>query len=121
MKVMLLATAAFIALISVFGFIFGQLFFATFSLPKSIAGVAGLVSAGTALAMSTGKPWAPSWATWASLLTSLGLVLDAGQFYLYLNSPGNHYPWELVAPLLACLGFVVYVASNWLLIGKSKA
>ena len=121
MKVTLFISACFIALIAAFGFILGQLFFATFSLPKSIAGVAGLLSAGTTFAMSTGSQWAPKWAVWASVLALLGLALDVGQFYLYPHSAGNYYPWDLVAPLSACLVFVAYVAFKRRSIGKREA
>ena len=110
MKLAILASACFIALIAAAGFILGQLFFNSFSLPKSIVGAAGLVAAGASFAMSTGARWAPRWVVWGSAFTFLGIGLDGGHFYLYLNRYGNYYPWEIVSPFAGCLAFVTYVA-----------
>ena len=120
MKFALFASACFIAFTAAFGFIFGQLVFNFFSLPKSIAGAAGLVSASASFAMSTGARWAPRWVVRASALTLLGIGLDAGDFYLHLDRYGNYYPWDLITPFAACLAFVAYVALRGGLISERE-
>jgi hypothetical protein len=112
MPIALSASACFIALIAACGFLLGQLFFGSFSLPASIAGAAGLVSAGSTFAMVIRARWAPIWVVRSSVVTLLGVALDAGRYYLSLDTPGNHYAWELVGPFVGCLAFVAYVARN---------
>lgn len=106
------ASASFIAILAAAGFLLGQLFFASFSLPAFIAGTAGLVTAGSTFAMVRKAQWARRWVIFGSALALLGVTLDVGRYYLYLDVPGNHYAWELVGPFAGCLAFVAYIAKT---------
>lgn len=104
------ASACFIAFLAASGFLLGQLFFASFSLPSFIAGTAGLVSAAATYAMTKRAKWARRWVILGSALSLFGVALSAGRHYIYFDVPGNHFAWEIICPYAACLAFVAHIA-----------
>jgi hypothetical protein len=112
MKAALTTAALLLAFVALGGFLFGQVFFGLFSLPSSIAGLGGLLTACGAFGLAGGAAWAPRLALWSGVVTVMGVVLDAGQYYLYAAIPGNYYAWAMVGPFAACAAFVSLVAAR---------
>jgi hypothetical protein len=97
-----------IILLGLFGFIFGQLFFNSFSLGSTMAGVFGILAA-----VLVGKPIMAFkikiyLVIAFSFLSITGITIDAFNYYIYLNTPGNNFGWHLVAPYIVCL-----ILINW--------
>lgn len=92
------------------GFLFGQLFAGHFSFAATLTGLAGLASAVGAFMLSARPGDAVAWVRWTAALTLVGTALDVASYYLYLDIPGNYYPWRLVAPFAACVAWVGYTA-----------
>ena len=83
------------------GYLFGQLFFGTFSAEATLAGLGGI---GAALL------WRPIWrqrqkiargVVALSIIALVGFAAETYEFYRHLNIPGNDFAWWLRAPYLA--------------------
>ncbi len=112
MKAALTVSALLLAFVASSGFIFGQAFFGLFSVPASIAGLGGLLTACGAFGLAWGASWAPRPALWSGIATVVGVVLDAAHYYLYAAIPGNYYAWAMIGPFAACAAFVAVVAAR---------
>lgn len=107
---MLILCGLFIAFQAGVGFLFGQLFAGHFSIAATITGIAGLACAIGAFSLSASPNKSVPWVRWAALFALLGVALDIFEYYMYLAIPGNYYPWFLVAPFVACIAWVGYIA-----------
>ena len=87
------------------GFLGGQLFFGTFSMPASLAGVSGVLAGALGLRSTPGHAGRAVTAL-VCALGLLGVALDALHYYRHLDIPGNYYAWSLVGPFLAALGVI---------------
>jgi len=108
----LLAVARFfVGFLSVSGFLFGQLFFGTFSLDGTVAGVSGLVAALVGSRRFTRRSRLGQIAILTCLvLVFVGVLRSALDYYIHLNIPGNSFGWFLKGPFLAALVFIAYAA-----------
>jgi hypothetical protein len=97
------------ALVVAVGFLWGQLFFSTFTLAATLAGVSG-VAASILSWMSKGRTLLWPLVVFASVACIVGVCLDVWRYYTELNGPGNYYPWVLVGPLVVVLALIAYAA-----------
>jgi hypothetical protein len=96
----------YVALIGGFGFIFGQIFFSTFSLLSSVIGLSAL--AGAALSSPSKGTRFRYLAVILCVVAMVGLALDAVGYYRDIHIPGNSYGWEIIGPLVVALAFLVF-------------
>lgn len=109
MSALLTIAGLFMAFQACVGFLFGQLFAGHFSPAATLTGGAGVACAMAALRMATQGTWTARWVRWAAVCALAGVALDVADYYLYLDIPGNYYPWFLVVPFIACIGLVAGV------------
>jgi hypothetical protein len=98
---------------AVFGFLFSQVLFHSFSVPHTLAGVGGL-----AAAVIGGRPFArrstrrrPA-ALVCVALAFLGVLLSAYVYYSKYNVPGNDFGWLVKAPYLVVLAYIAMSATK---------
>ncbi len=106
----LVAAAACIAFVAGVGLLFGQLFAGHFSVTATVAGVAGLGAAVSALGLTADARWAPRAGWLSSLVAFVAALLDAAHYYWKLDIPGNYYGWGQMGPFCASLLFVAFAA-----------
>ena len=110
MKALVAIASTYALFVSLFGFLFGQMFFADFSFSLSIAGAAGVLAGVSGLIMSlTNK--AHTLALWSAIACLFGVVLNAGDYYSNLHASGNYYAWQMVGPL--CLALLCIAYAGW--------
>ena len=110
MKALTLISAMYVGFSSLFGFLFGQLFFGNFSLIDSATGVTGLFATlGAFLVVTSNR--AGVLAFFSALASFGAVVAGAIRYYVSLDVPGNYYPWHLVIPLFLALLLIGY--SGW--------
>lgn len=106
------AARVFVVLVGIIGYLFGQLFFGSFSLVATLTGLSGIFAA---------TLWQRGWrlhrniALGVAVLSMIalgGFLFETYKYYRYLDSPGNDFAWELRAPYLA--------AVLWLAIDSSR-
>ena len=84
------------------GFLFGQLFFGTFSFAASLAGVSG-ISAGVLSWRSIERQGVRPFVVLSCIAGVVGVALDALHYYSHLDAPGNYYAWFLNGPFVVAL------------------
>jgi hypothetical protein len=90
------------------GFLFGQLYFASFEWPATAAGIFGLL-AGALSGQFTSNSVRRSFVVIAFCIASVtGVAFDAYEYYAHLNIPGNYYAWFLIGPYVACLLLIIW-------------
>ena len=106
----LLAIACVYSLFVSVAFLFGQLFFGHFSLPATIAGTAGTFAAVAGFRLTAGSNHTGTFAFWCAMAGLVGVAMDAADYYINQNAPGNYYAWFLNGPLCVALLFIAYTA-----------
>lgn len=102
MKAILKAARACAIFVGASGFLFGQLYFGTFSLAATIAGVSGVLAGALSwLADRNARLKRVVFVCCAAGL--LGVAMDAYHYYTELHRPGNYYAWFLIGPYIATL------------------
>lgn len=104
MNVLLLFVRGYVVLIAVAGFMFGQFFFATFSIGETVAGVLGVFAGLLGSAKDSSMRNRVVIIACATAIAGVGV--DAYHYYKYLNMPGNDYAWGLVASFVVGLIFI---------------
>jgi hypothetical protein len=112
MDTFILICRIYVIFVAASGFLFGQLYFAIFEWPATIAGVFGLLSGGLSGKLAeNSRPL--SYAVIAFCLASLvGVVFDAYHYYTYLDIPGNYYAWIMIGPYCFCLLVIAWKVSR---------
>jgi hypothetical protein len=110
MKALTLISAMYVGFSSLFGFLFGQLFFGSFSLIDSAVGVTGLFATLGALLVVTSNR-AGVLTFFSALASFCAVVSGVIRYYVSLDVPGNYYPWHLVVPFLIALLLIGH--SGW--------
>jgi hypothetical protein len=106
MKGLTVACRVYVLFLAVFGFFFGQLFFASFKVGATMAGTAGIV-VGFMGAKLTQEGTSGAWlAVGICALGLVGVGIDAFDYYTKHNIPGNDFGWFLIAPYCAALMFL---------------
>jgi len=90
-----------------FSFLFGQFFFSTFSILGSVIGLTAMIGAGCSA--SDAARSVRYFAAVVCAVAMIGIALQITEYYVRPRTPGDHYAWELVAPLLAALSLLVGV------------
>ena len=88
-----------------FEFLFGQLFFSTFSVLGSVIGLTAMASA--ALSSPTSAKGPKYFAAVCCVVAMTGVALQVAEYYSGSRVPGDHYAWELTAPFVAALALLV--------------
>ena len=110
MKSLVAIASTYTIFVSLFGFLFGQMFFAYFSFSASIAGVMGVLAGISGLLISlTNK--AHRFALWSAIACLFGVAFNAGEYYSNLHASGNYYAWQMVGPL--CLALLGIAYAGW--------
>lgn len=102
MTILLHVARGYVVFFGAAGFLFGQVFCGNYSIPATLAGVAGVL---------TGLiSWLPSRSLVVRAIVTLcgvagvvGVTMDALHYYTTLHSPGNYYAWFLIGPFTAFL------------------
>ena len=110
MKALVAIASTYALFVSLFGFLFGQMFLADFSFSASIAGAMGALAGVSGLLMSLTNR-AHTLALWSAIAGLFGLALNAGDYYSNLHASGNYYPWQMVGPL--CLALLGIAYTGW--------
>jgi hypothetical protein len=83
----------YVIFIAAAGFLFGQLYFASFEWPATVAGIFGRRS----FAVIT-----------LCIASLIGVTVDAYQYYAHQDISGNYYAWILVGPYSVCLLLIIW-------------
>ncbi len=106
MSAALSISRALVAFVAASGFLFGQLFFGTFELHATIAGVAGLLAVLLGLVPARAGKGPAALAALCCLAALAAAGVDVADYYRDYNpNSGSYYPWILVAPF--CIGLLV--------------
>ena len=112
MDTFILICRFYVIFVAAAGFLFGQLYFAIFEWPATIAGVFGLLSGGLSGKFVTNSR-ARSFAVILFCFTSVvGVAFDAYNYYAHLNIPGNYYAWFMIGPFCLCLLVITWKVSG---------
>lgn len=104
MNALLLLVRGYVVLVAAAGFIFGQFFFATFSIGETVAGVFGVIAG--LLGSVKDNPMRNRVVIIACAAAIAGVGIDAYHYYKFLDTPGNDYSWGLIGPFIMGLIFV---------------
>jgi len=104
MKALLLLVRGYVVLIAAAGFIFGQFFFATFTIGETVAGVFGVIAG--LLGSFKQNTMRDRLVIIACAVAIAGVGIDVYHYYKYSNIPGNDYAWGLVGPFVAGLALI---------------
>jgi len=101
---------AFVGFVATTGFLFSQLYFGTFSLASTVAGVAGLMAA-----LVGSRSFAQTRAggvvvVMCAVLGVFGVLFSAYEYYTRFTIPGNNFGWFLVGPFLVGLAVIAFSA-----------
>jgi len=110
MKTLLSIACVYSLFVAVAGFLFGQAFFGNFSLPATVAGTAGTLAAVAGFRLTAGRIQTGTFAFWCAIAGLVGVAMDAANYYINLNAPGNYYAWFLNGPFCVALLFIAYTA-----------
>jgi len=111
MDALLLISRGYVVVMAAVGFLFGQIFFATFTFGGTLAGVFGVIAG--LLGCIKGNALRNRLVIFACTAATVGVGLDAYHYYKYLDIPGNYYAWVLIGPFVACLALIA-MACAWL-------
>ena len=106
MNTFFLLCRGYVIFVAASGFLLGQLYFNTFELPATLAGVYGLLAG--ALSGRYAEPFRlRRFLVFLCCLASLfGVALDAYGYYQNSQHSGSYYAWFMIGPFVACLIFI---------------
>lgn len=99
-----------VAFIAASGFLFGQLYFGTFSWAASATGLFGLLAAILGGKFGTSSLKKAYIVILSGAASTIGILFSAYNYYAHLDIPGNSFGWELKAPYIAFLIFIGWYA-----------
>jgi len=111
MDTLILICRFYVIFVAASGFLFGQLFFANFDWPATIAGVFGLLSgvlSGNFVTNSRARSYVVILFCLASVV---GVAFDAYNYYAHLDIPGSYYAWFMIGPFCLCLLLIAWKVS----------
>ena len=97
----------YLVFIGLFGFLFGQAFFANFDLPATVAGLCGIFTAVIAGDRNYNSGQNVKYVLINGSLCLFGVTLDALGYYMSNPSAGNYYAWFLIGPYIVAVAFLM--------------
>jgi hypothetical protein len=88
-----------------FSFLFGQLFFGTFSILGSVIGLTAMT--GAAISSPKAAQGVRYFAAVVCVAAMTGVALHVAEYYLGSPIQGDQYPWEVTAPFVVALALLV--------------
>ena len=106
MKGFIVACRVYVLVLAAFGFFFGQLFFASFKVGATMAGVAGIVVGFMVAKLTQEGISGAGLVVGICVLGLVGVGIEAFEYYTKHNVPGNDFGWLLIAPYCVALIFL---------------
>jgi hypothetical protein len=103
MKGLIVACRVYVLFLAVFGFFFGQLFFASFKVGATMAGLSGIVVGFMGAKLTLEGISGAVLVVGLCVLGLVGVGIDAFEYYTKHNIPANDFGWFLIAPYCAAL------------------
>ena len=117
MNMLQLLVRGYVVLVAAIGFIFGQLFFSTFTVRETIAGVFGVIAG--LIGSRKGNTLLNGIVLFACGTAIAAVGADAYSYYNGSHVQGNDYAWELLAPFIIGLIFIAMSCAKQLMPNSS--